>query len=107
MTEPFDTMSISDIAALTARIAAGLDMSQAEAATPQSLGLDATGATVPRSVKLTPELDRLCKARATERGLTQSAYIRSLIEQDVAGQSARPLTTADLPLILEFIRHAA
>ncbi|MGF6888183.1 hypothetical protein ABIA39_006702 [Nocardia sp. GAS34] len=107
MTDPFDDMSINEIAALTERVMASVDPRDAQEVTPQSLGVETSGATIPRSVKLTPELDRQCKARAVELGLTQSAYIRSLIERDVSGVAARPLTTADLPLILEFIRHAA
>ncbi|MFI1917764.1 hypothetical protein [Nocardia sp. NPDC020380] len=107
MTDSFDDMSINDVAALTERIMASLELDASQEATPESLGFDTTGTTIPRSVKLTPELDLRCKARATELGLSQSAYIRSLIERDVSTRTARPLTTADLPLILEFLRHAA
>lgn len=70
-------------------------------------GVEAHEALIPRSVKLPATVDRACKERARELGISQSAYIRSLIEKDLTSGQTRPLTTADLPLILEFIRNAA
>jgi predicted DNA binding CopG/RHH family protein len=35
-------------------------------------------------VKLTRDLDQACKRRAANLGMSQSAYIRSLIERHVA-----------------------
>ncbi|MFE3194246.1 hypothetical protein ACFXHA_34935 [Nocardia sp. NPDC059240] len=100
----FENMTPDEVAALTQRLI--LDPAQAEEMIPDP-GADSGDTIVPRSIKLPASLDRRCKARATELGMNQSAYIRSLIEKDLAGPQARPLTTADLPLILEFIRHAA
>ncbi|MGW4124898.1 hypothetical protein [Nocardia sp. NPDC004711] len=97
-------MTPDQIAALTKRLV--LDPAQAEELVVIP-GVDTGETIVPRSVKLPASLDRRCKARATELGMNQSAYIRSLIEKDLAEPQGRPLTTADLPLILEFIRHAA
>lgn len=49
-TDPFDGMSIDEVAAMTACIIASLNMSQATEATPESLGIDVSVATeVPRS----------------------------------------------------------
>lgn len=100
----FENMTPADIAALTQRLV--LDTSRAEQL-PVVHGVEARETLIPRSVKLPAGVDRACKARAAELGLSQSAYIRSLIEKDLSGGQARPLTTADLPLILEFIRNAA
>jgi hypothetical protein len=108
MTEPdFDLMTPEEVAALTKRLRLHTD--QAETLTlPVIPGVDTGNDVVPRSVKLPAALDRACKARATELGMNQSAYIRMLIERDLTGPAAaRPLTTADLPLIAEFIRHTA
>lgn len=99
----FENLTPVQIAAMTQRLV--LDPAQVEELVAPDA--DAGDTIVPRSVKLPASLDRRCKARATELGMNQSAYIRSLIEKDLAGPQARPLTTADLPLILEFIRHAA
>ncbi|WP_405498905.1 hypothetical protein [Nocardia sp. NBC_00511] len=39
---------------------------------------------VPRSIKMPYDLDQACKLRAAKLGVSQSLYIRSLIERDVA-----------------------
>ncbi|WP_433560402.1 hypothetical protein ACQP1O_22110 [Nocardia sp. CA-151230] len=101
----FENMTPAEIAALTQRLIFHTDQAQELPAVHH--GVDTGETLIPRSVKLPATVDRACKARAQELGLTQSAYIRSLIEKDLSGAPARPLTTADLPLILEFIRNAA
>lgn len=100
----FDKMTVEEVAALTQRLVFHPD--QAEEL-PVIHGVDTGETLIPRSVKLPARLDRACKARAVELGVSQSAYIRSLIEKDLTGTQARPLTIADLPLILEFVRKSA
>ena len=102
----FERMTPEEVRAFTKGLTLHTD--QAETLSmPVIAGVDTGEDVVPRSVKLPATLDRRCKARATELGMNQSAYIRMLIERDLNGPAARPLTTADLPLIAEFIRHTA
>ncbi|WP_067697584.1 hypothetical protein [Nocardia jejuensis] len=100
----FENLTPAEIAAFTQRLV--VDTAAAEQL-PVTHGVDTGETLIPRSVKLPVRVDRACKARATELGISQSAYIRSLIEKDLASGHSRPLTTADLPLILEFLRQAA
>ncbi|MFE3001819.1 hypothetical protein ACFXG4_43430 [Nocardia sp. NPDC059246] len=51
---------------------------------PVVTGPDTEPIMVPRSVMLTHDLDNACKRRADHLGISQSAYIRSLIERDIA-----------------------
>lgn len=39
----------------------------------------------PLSLRVPPELTRAASRKAANRGLTRSAYIRALIERDLAG----------------------
>lgn len=79
MTDPFTHMSPAEVAAMTAR----LEFTDAPVP-PIETGPHAEPVLIPRSVKLTRDLDQACKRRAANLGLSQSAYIRSLIERDVA-----------------------
>ncbi|GAM48849.1 hypothetical protein NSK11_contig00094-0039 [Nocardia seriolae] len=73
-------MSPAEVAAMTQRLVFTDDPVEPAIAT----GADAEPVLIPRSVKLTRELDKACKLRAANLGMSQSAYIRSLIERDIA-----------------------
>src|SRR5690348_11977374 len=79
MTDPFHEMSPADVAAIAERL-----VFTDEPVPPIVTGPNAEPVLVPRSVKLTYDLDQACKRRAGNLGLSQSAYIRSLIERDIA-----------------------
>ncbi|WP_331722939.1 hypothetical protein [Nocardia sp. NBC_00511] len=101
----FDAMTPDEIIALTNRLR--LDTSAARELLPPE-GAAPELANVPRSVKLTLTEDKLMKARAKELGLTASAYFRALLARDLATPADRPLTTADIPMLVQLIRgHAA
>lgn len=76
---------------------------------PVQTGQDTAADLVPRSIKLPAELDNRCKARALRLGLSQSAYIRSLIERDLAQdeQHDRPVMWSDLARIVTELRRTA
>lgn len=80
MTDPFLNMSPTEVAAMTQRLV----FTDAPVEPPIETGPDAPPVLIPRSVKLTRDLDLACKHRAANLGMSQSAYIRSLIERDVA-----------------------
>ncbi|WP_067669128.1 hypothetical protein [Nocardia miyunensis] len=73
-------MSPVEVAAMAER----LEFTDEPITPPIETGPAAEPVLIPRSVKLTRDLDQACKRRATNLGLSQSAYIRSLIERDVA-----------------------
>ncbi|APA97939.1 CopG family transcriptional regulator [Nocardia seriolae] len=107
MTDPandFDNMNPEQIMELTARLKIQTD--QAQVLLPPE-GAESELANIPRSVKLTATQDRRLKNRARERGMSQSEYIRWLIEQDLNKPVDRPLTMADLPMIVELVRARA
>ncbi|MEV0355329.1 hypothetical protein AB0H71_04610 [Nocardia sp. NPDC050697] len=76
MTDPFSAMSPDEVAAMSGRLEFTGE--------PVAIEPGPEPVLFPRSVKLTRELDQACKRRAANLGLSQSAYIRSLIERDVA-----------------------
>ncbi|MFJ9370288.1 hypothetical protein ACIRRA_38510 [Nocardia sp. NPDC101769] len=80
MTDPFDTMSPAEVAAMTQRLV----YTDEPIEPPVETGSGAEPVLIPRSVKLSRDLDKACKRRAENLGLSQSAYIRSLIERDIA-----------------------
>ncbi|WP_109522594.1 MULTISPECIES: hypothetical protein [Nocardia] len=95
MTDPFENMSPAEVAAMAKR----LEFTDEPVDPPIRTGPDTDPVLIPRSVKMTYDLDKACKRRAAELGLSQSAYIRSLIERDVAEGKAgeqRPAWVRDL-----------
>ncbi|MFF2554015.1 hypothetical protein ACFVUS_23660 [Nocardia sp. NPDC058058] len=61
-----------------------LKFTDTEVELPVELGQDADPALKPRSVKMSDDLDRRVVARAVSLGLSKAAYIRSLVERDLA-----------------------
>ncbi|MRH88416.1 hypothetical protein GFY24_13340 [Nocardia sp. SYP-A9097] len=80
MTDPFMDMSPAEIAAMTERLV----FTDEPFEVPIETGPNAAPVMIPRSVKITRELDKACKNRAANLGMSQSEYIRSLIERDIA-----------------------
>ncbi|MGY2037839.1 hypothetical protein ACW9HF_21385 [Nocardia gipuzkoensis] len=80
MTDPFLNMSPAEVAAMTER----LEFTEEPVTPPIETGPGTEPVLIPRSVKLTRDLDQACKRRAANLGMSQSAYIRSLIERDLA-----------------------
>ncbi|WP_157514060.1 hypothetical protein [Nocardia concava] len=70
-----------------------------------AIGPDAEQVVVPRSIKMPYDLDLACKARASALGLSQSAYIRSLIERDIATAGTGEPRPAWVREILAVIAH--
>lgn len=83
MTDPFETMSPDEVASMIDRLEYS-DAEVTEADLGITIGPDAEPVLVPRSIKMPYDLDKACKARAKTLGLSQSAYIRTLIENDIA-----------------------
>ncbi|MEU6562662.1 hypothetical protein [Nocardia nova] len=80
MTDPFSEMSPDEVAKMTER----LEFTD-EPVEPIEAGPDAEKVLVPTSVKLPRGLAKKCKKRAKDLGMaSQSAYIVSLIERDIA-----------------------
>ncbi|WP_067721498.1 hypothetical protein [Nocardia yamanashiensis] len=83
MTDPFETMSPDEVAAIKDRL-----VLTGETVTEEELGItigpDVEPVLVPRSIKMPYELDLAAKKRAAALGMSASAYIRSLIENDIA-----------------------
>ncbi|MFF0609198.1 hypothetical protein ACFYUD_11060 [Nocardia tengchongensis] len=107
MTDPaneFENMTPDQILEMTQRLRIQTDQAQL---LPPPADAEAEPANIPRSVKLTPTQDRRLKARAKERGMSQSEYLRWLVEQDLNKPLDRPLTLADLPLIVKLVRAQA
>lgn len=75
---------------------------------PVRVGQDTAPDLVPRSVKISTDLDRACKKRALSLGLSQSAYIRRLIERDLAAAGtgeARPAWVLELLGVIAHYEH--
>ncbi|MFE3222548.1 hypothetical protein [Nocardia sp. NPDC059228] len=70
-----------------------------------TVGPDAEPVFVPRSIKMPYDLDQACKARAAALGLSQSAYIRSLIEHDIATAGIGKQRPAWVRELLAVIAH--
>ncbi|MEV6276951.1 hypothetical protein [Nocardia sp. NPDC051832] len=105
MTEHFPT-NAEDMQAIMGRLTYRDDETvEVPVVTGQDTGADL----VPRSVKLPGDLDSRCKARAVRLGLSQSAYIRSLIERDLAQaeQHDRPVMWSDLARIVTELNRTA
>ncbi|MFE3262073.1 hypothetical protein ACFXPS_42835 [Nocardia sp. NPDC059091] len=83
MTDPMDNMSPDQVAAMIDRLEF-VDDTVTEADLGIDVGPGAAPVFVPRSIKMPYELDMACKSRAELLGMSQSAYIRSLIERDIA-----------------------
>lgn len=101
--DPFLTMSPTEIAAMTERLVYS-DEPVDEATIPTGPGNEIV---VPRSVKMPRGLDKASKARANELGLSQSAYIRSLIEADIATAETGDQRPEWVREILAVIAHHA
>jgi hypothetical protein len=80
MTDPFMNMSPAEVAEMTQRLV----FTDEPVDPPIETGPNAEPVDIPRSVKLTRDLDKACKSRAANLGMSQSGYIRSLIERDIA-----------------------
>ncbi|MFE3280082.1 hypothetical protein [Nocardia sp. NPDC059239] len=80
MADPFDTMSPAEVASMTQRLV----YTDEPIEPPVVTGPDTEPIMVPRSVMPTRDLDNACKRHADHLGMSQSAYIRSLIERDIA-----------------------
>ncbi|WP_454199321.1 hypothetical protein [Nocardia sp. Marseille-Q1738] len=99
MTDPFLNMSLAEVAAMTER----LEFTDEPVTPPIETGPDTEPVLIPRSVKLTRDLDQACKRRAANLGMSQSAYIRSLIERDIATAGAgeqRPAWVRELLAVI-------
>ncbi|MGW2662245.1 hypothetical protein ACWCW7_14875 [Nocardia tengchongensis] len=101
MTDPFLNMSPAEVAAMTQRLV----YTDEPIEPPIDTGPHTEPVLIPRSVKLTRELDLACKRRAENLGLSQSAYIRSLIERDVATAGTTDQRPAWVQEILAVIAH--
>ncbi|WP_040796704.1 hypothetical protein [Nocardia higoensis] len=99
MNDPFVNMSPAEIAAMTERLEF-----TGEPVTPAvETGPGVEPVLIPRSVKLTRDLDQACKRRAAALGMSQSAYIRSLIERDIAEEGTgeqRPAWVRELLAVI-------
>lgn len=73
-------MSPAVVAAMTERF----EFTDEPVTPPIETGSETEPVLIPRSVKLTRDHDQACKRRAANLGMSQSAYIRSLIERDIA-----------------------
>ncbi|MFR9753462.1 hypothetical protein ACL02S_20845 [Nocardia sp. 004] len=104
MTDQFDAMTPDEVAAMVDRLEF-----TGEPVTEKDLGItvgpDAEPVFVPRSIKMPYDLDRACKARAAALGVSQSAYIRSLIENDIATAGTGAPRPAWVRELLAVIAH--
>ena len=80
MTDPFSEMSPDEVAKMTER----LEFTDEPVKPPIETGPDTEPVLVVTSVKLPRGRAKECKKRAKNLGMGQSAYIRSLIERDIA-----------------------
>ncbi|MFE6864420.1 hypothetical protein [Nocardia sp. NPDC057668] len=104
MTDPFHDMSPDEVAAIKDRLElTGETVTEAELGI--TVGPGSEPVFVPRSIKMPYELDRACKSRALTLGLSQSAYIRSLIEADLATAGAGAQRPAWVRELLAVIAH--
>lgn len=101
MTDPFLNMSPAEVAAMTQRLV----FTNEPVAPPVETGPTIEPVLIPRSVKLTRDLDKACKSRAENLGMSQSAYIRSLIERDVATAGTGEQRPAWVRELLAVIAH--
>ncbi|WP_067825463.1 hypothetical protein [Nocardia inohanensis] len=104
MTDPLDNMTPDEMAAMIDRLEFTVD-SVSEADLGITVGPDAEPVYVPRSIKMPYELDKACKARATALGMSQSGYIRSLIERDIATAGTGTPRPAWVTELLAVIAH--
>lgn len=81
--DPFTKMSPDEVAAMTERLA----FTDEPVEPPIETGSDAEPVLFPTSVKLSRALQEASKQRAKDLGMSQSAWIRSLIERDLAEAS--------------------
>lgn len=99
-----DDLTPEQVHALTGRLEYNDDALDTPVSTAQDTGPDL----VPRSIKLSSELDRRCKQRAFGLGLSQSAYIRQLIERDLAESDTgqpRPAWVRELLAVIAHHEH--
>lgn len=101
MTDPFMNMSPAEVAAMTQRLVFTDDTVEP----PIETGPGVEPVLIPRSVKLTRDLDQACKRRAKNLGMSQSGYIRSLIERDIATAGTSEQRPAWVSEILAVIAH--
>ncbi|MFB7719313.1 hypothetical protein [Nocardia sp. NPDC056100] len=80
MTYPLDPTTPNEVNDLLGR----LNFTDLEVELSVELGQDADPALEPRTVQMSDDMDRRVAARAVRLGLSKSAYIRSLIERDLA-----------------------
>ncbi|MEV6073074.1 hypothetical protein AB0L82_41580 [Nocardia sp. NPDC052001] len=103
MTDPLDPTTPDEVNELLDR----LNFTEAEVELPIALGQDTDPALKPRSVKMSDDLDRRVAARAVSLGLSKAAYIRSLIERDLAQAEHKGRPVADLSRIAAELSRAA
>ncbi|MFE4457100.1 hypothetical protein ACFROC_07060 [Nocardia tengchongensis] len=104
MTDPFDAMTPDEVDAMVDRLEfTGEEVTEAELGI--TIGPDAGPVIVPRSIKMPYDLDQASKARAETLGLSRSAYIRSLIERDLAEAGTGEQRPAWVREILAVIAH--
>lgn len=104
MTDPFDAMTPDEVDAMVDRLEfTGEEVTEAELGI--TIGPDAGLVIVPRSIKMPYDLDKASKARAETLGLSRSAYIRSLIERDLAEAGTGEQRPAWVREILAVIAH--
>lgn len=99
--DPFSNMSPDEVAAMTERLV----FTDEPVEPPIETGPAVEPVLVPRSVKLPRDLDKACKQRAKDLGMSQSSYIRSLIERDIAEGSTREQRPAWVRDLLAVIAH--
>ncbi|MCU1641964.1 MAG: hypothetical protein JWN03_2239 [Nocardia sp.] len=100
MTDPFMDMSPAEVTEMTQRL-----VFTDEAVETTETGPDTAPVLIPRSVKMPRNLDRACKSRAANLGMSQSEYIRSLIEHDIATAGIAEQRPAWVKALLAVIAH--
>ncbi|NNH69063.1 hypothetical protein HLB23_04110 [Nocardia uniformis] len=100
-TDPFETMSPDEVAAMTQRLV----FTDEPVEPPIETGSDTGAVLIPRSVKMPLDLDKACKSRAANLGMSQSEYIRSLIERDIATAGTSEQRPAWVRELLAVIAH--
>ncbi|MGW4241213.1 hypothetical protein [Nocardia sp. NPDC004722] len=104
MTGPFDVMTPDEVDAMVDRLEfTGDPVTEADLGI--TVGPNAEPVLVPRSIKMPYDLDKACKQRAERLGLSQSAYIRSLIERDLAQAGTGEQRPAWVRELLAVIAH--
>ena len=97
MTDQFVPTSAEEMAALIARLEIRDDEPTPQL--PIQAEQDSGPGLLPRSVKMSDDLDQRAKCRAVQLGMSKSAYIRSLIERDLAAAEHHGQHVADLTRI--------